>query len=160
MASFSKILVVSGIAVLLLAATVSTHPFDTSKISSNPDEPLGTWISKAQDSQTEIFKSGDKYHGKLLAGWGNELYEKDGKTLRKDAKNPNPALRNQPLLNAIILSDLEYDNGEYKHGNYYDARTGRTFNCTMNMKDDKLEIRIYWKVPIFGLTKTWTRVRS
>ena len=124
------------------------------------DKVLGRWVSKAQDSQTEIFKSGNTYYGTLLAGWGNDLYEKDGKTLRKDTKNPNVALRGQPLLNAVIISGLVYEDGSYKRGTYYDGRTGRTYCCTMRLRDEDLEISIYWKLPLFGLTKKWTRLPS
>ena len=124
----------------------------------DPDQALGRWVSKARDSQTEIFKAGNRYYGRLLAGWGNELYEKDGKTLRKDAKNPDAALRGQPLLNAVILSDLEYQDGEYKNGRYYDARTGKTFGCTMRLRGEGLEIRIFVKFKLLGVTKKWTRV--
>ncbi|AMJ67788.1 hypothetical protein AXW84_21955 [Hymenobacter sp. PAMC 26628] len=122
------------------------------------DKVLGRWVSQAQDSQTEIFKSGGTYSGTLLAGWGNNLYEKDGKTLKKDTKNPDAALRSQTLLNAVILSGLEYRDGEYQNGRCYDARTGKTFGCTMRMRGEGLEIRIYWKFSLLGVTKKWTRI--
>ena len=124
------------------------------------DKVLGRWVSKAGDSQTEIFKSGDTYYGTLLAGWGNNLYEKDGKTLRKDTKNPNVALRGQPLRHAVILSGLMYESGVYKRGTYYDGRTGRTYSCTMRLRGEGLEINIYWKLPLLGMTKKWTRLPS
>ena len=122
------------------------------------DKVLGRWVSKAQDSQTEIFKSGDTYYGTLLAGWGNTLYEPDGTTLKKDVKNPNAARRNQPLLHAVILAGLVYKDGRYKRGTYYDGRTGRTYSCTMRLRGEGLEISIYWKLPLLGLTKKWTRL--
>ena len=122
------------------------------------DKVLGRWVSHAGDSQTEIFKSGDTYYGTLLAGWGNTLYEPDGTTLKKDVKNPDAALRNQPLLHAVILSGLVYEEGSYKRGTYYDGRTGRTYSCTMRLRGEGLEISIYWKLPLLGLTKKWTRL--
>ena len=150
----------SLLAFLFLAANVMVQPADTGE-TPQPDKVLGRWVSQAKDSQTEIFKAGDgAYSGTLLAGWGNNLYEKDGKTLRKDTKNPDAALRSQTLLNAVILSGLVYEDGVYKRGTYYDGRTGKTFSCTMKMQGDGLEIRIYWKLPLLGMTKKWTRLPS
>ena len=124
------------------------------------DKVLGTWVSKAKDSKTRIFRADGKYYGTLLAGRGNDLYEKDGKTLKQDVKNPKPALRSQTLLNTVILSNLTYVDGAYENGDYYDAHSGRTFSCTMRMRDDKLEIRIYAKFRFLGMTKEWTRVAN
>ena len=132
----------------------------TSDPGKNPaaDKVLGKWVSKAQDSKTEIFKSGDTYYGTLLAGWGTTLYEPDGITLKKDTKNHDAARRSQPLLHAVILSGLVYEDGRYKRGTYYDGRTGRTYSCTMQMRGESLEMRIYWKLPLLGMTKKWTRL--
>lgn len=145
------------VASLFLTAHVMAQTLNAGQ---NPeaDKVLGKWISQAKDSQTEIFKSGGTYSGTLLAGWGNTLYEKDGKTLKKDAKNPDAALRSQTLLHAVILSGLVYEDGVYNRGTYYDVRTGKTFSCTMRMRGESLEIRIYWKLPLLGMTKKWTRL--
>ena len=124
------------------------------------DAITGTWVSQAKDSRTELVKTGATYAGKLLAGWGNELYEADGKTLRKDVKNPDARLRDRPLLGMVIISGLRYENGEYKGGKLYDARMGKTFNCNAVMKEGKLEMRIYWGFPLLGMTKKWTRTQE
>ena len=146
----------AGLFFFLTASVMAQTP--TSSKTSDADKVLGTWVSKAGDSKTEILKADGKYYGTLLAGWGNDLYEKDGKTLKKDVNNPNPALRSHTLLNAVILSNLTYVDGAYEKGDYYDVRTGRTFSCTMRMRGEKLEIRIYAKFQWLGMTKEWTRV--
>lgn len=121
------------------------------------DELVGIWVSQAKDSKTEIIKVGNAYSGRLLAGWGNELYEADGKTLRKDVKNPDAKLRDRALLGMVIISDLRYENGVYKGGKLYDARMGKTFSCDMKLNAGALEMRIYWGFPLLGTTKKWTR---
>ncbi len=118
---------------------------------------VGIWVSQAQDSKTEMVKVGTTYSGKLLAGWGNELYEADGKTLCKDVKNPDAKLRDRALLGMVSISDLRYENGVYKGGKLYDARMGKTFSCDMKLNAGALEMRIYWGFPLFGMTKKWTR---
>lgn len=130
------------------------------KIQPGADDILGVWVSQAQDSKTEMVKVGDAYCGKLLAGWGYELYEADGKTPRKDVKNPDAKLRDRALLGMVIISGLRHENGEYKGGKLYDARMGKTFNCDMKRKAGKLEMRIYWGFPLLGMTKRWTRTEK
>ena len=159
-AARAKSVLLNLLAFFFLTTNVMAQTLDTGKASAQADKVLGRWVSQAKDSQTEIFKSGGTYSGTLLAGWGNDLYEKDGKTLRKDTKNPDAALRGQTLLNAVILSGLVYENGVYKRGTYYDVRTGKTFRCIMKMQGEGLEIRIYWKFPLLGMTKKWTRLPS
>ena len=146
------------LAFFFLTTNVMAQTLDTGKTSAQADKVLGKWVSQAKDSQTEIFKSGNTYYGTLLAGWGNTLYEPDGTTLKKDVKNSDATLRGQTLLNAVILAGLVYEDGSYKRGTYYDGRTGRTYSCTMRLRGESLEINIYWKLPLLGLTKKWTRL--
>lgn len=127
------------------------------KTTPGADDVVGIWVSQAKDSKTEIVNTGNTYAGKLLAGWGNELFEADGKTRRKDVKNPDATRRDRTLVGMVILSDLRYENGEYKGGQLYDPRTGKTFRCDMKMNAGTLEMRLYWGFPLLGTTKKWTR---
>ena len=122
------------------------------------DKVLGVWLSEKKDARIEIFKSGNKYAGKLI--WGAEMYEADGKTPLKDTKNPDEALRTRSRLNLVIISDLIYNDGAYTYGHLYDARSGRTYSLKMKLKDDnKLEMRGYYGVSLFRQTMEWTRVK-
>lgn len=148
------------ISLFLLLLTTMTQAPPTGKIKPGADNIVGIWISQAKDSRTEMIKVGNTYCGKLLAGWGNNLYEADGKTLRKDVKNPDVKLRDQALRGMTIISGLRYENGEYTGGQLYDARMSKTFNCDMKMNAGTLEMRIYWGFPILGMTKKWTRTEK
>jgi uncharacterized protein (DUF2147 family) len=124
----------------------------------NADAIIGKWRSEAQDSEMEIYKSGSTYKGKMLAGWGNKMYEADGKTLTKDTKNSDAKLRNRELLNLEFLTDAGYENGVYKGGELYLAVIGRTLKCRMEFEGDKLMMRMYVGLPLFGTTKKWSRI--
>ena len=122
------------------------------------DKVLGLWLSEKKDAKIEIFKSGDKYSGKLI--WGTEMYEADGKTSLKDTKNPDVALLTRTRLNLVIISGLIYDDGTYNDGHLYDARSGRTYSLKMKLKaDNNLEMRGYYGISLFGQTMEWTRVK-
>ena len=81
-------------------------------------------MNETKDAKVEIYKSGNKYFGKII--WGKEIFEPDGKTSKKDSKNSNEELRNRNMLNMIILSDFTYDDGEWTGGELYDPKSGKT----------------------------------
>jgi uncharacterized protein (DUF2147 family) len=121
------------------------------------DKVLGVWLSEKKDARIEIFKSGNKYSGKLL--WGAEMFDVDGKTPLKDTKNPDVALRTRSRLNLVIISGLTYNDREYTDGKLYDARSGKTYSLKMKLTDDNhLDMRGYYGVSLFGQTVKWTRV--
>ncbi|SEW39344.1 hypothetical protein SAMN05428988_5059 [Chitinophaga sp. YR573] len=118
---------------------------------------FGVWLNEDKDAKMEIFKSGNKYFGRLL--WGSGIYEKDGKTPLKDTKNPDPKLRTRTRLNMVFMSDLSYDDGEYTGGKLYDARSGRTYSAKLKLKSvNTLEMRGYFGLSLLGQTVKWTRV--
>ena len=122
------------------------------------DKVLGIWLSEKKDARIEIFKTDNKYSGKLI--WGAEMYEADGKTPLKDTKNPDVALRTRSRLNLVFISELAYDNGAYTDGHLYDARSGKTYSLKMKLKgDNNLEMRGYYGISLFGQTMQWTRVK-
>ncbi len=122
----------------------------------NADVIKGVWVNEAKDAKVEIYKSGNKYSGKIT--WVKDMYEKDGKTIKKDNKNPDEKLRNQSIVNLQILSGFTYDDNEWTGGELYDPKSGKTYKSKMKLKGNTLEIRGYVGSPMFGKTTTWTRV--
>jgi len=122
----------------------------------NADAVKGTWLNSGKDAKVEIYKSGDKYAGKIV--WTKDPYEADGKTLKKDNKNSDENLRNRTILNMIILTNFRYDDGEWVNGSIYDPKNGKTYKSKMKISNGSLEIRGYVGSPAFGKTTTWTKV--
>ncbi|MBO9632866.1 MAG: DUF2147 domain-containing protein [Chitinophagaceae bacterium] len=125
--------------------------------SQQSDKVLGQWLSEDKDGKIEIYKTGNKYFGKLV--WASKMYEADGKTSRKDEKNNNPGLRNRDLKDLVILTNFIYDDGVYIDGKIYDPKSGKTYSCKMTLDGDKLDIRGYVGFSLFGRTTVWTRVK-
>lgn len=121
------------------------------------DKILGIWLSEDKDGKIEIYKSGNKYYGKLI--WGKTMFEADGKTSRKDDKNADAKLRNRNLKDLVILADFTYDDGEYSGGEIYDPKSGKTYRCNMKLEGEKLDIRGYVGISWFGRTSVWTRAQ-
>ena len=127
----------------------------TSIFAQGPDGVKGVWMNEAKDVKVEIYKSGDKYYGKVV--WGKDMYEADGKTLKKDSKNSDASLRNRTVLNMVILSGYTYDDGDWTGGKIYDPKSGKTYDSKMKIKGGNLEIKGYVGSPMFGKTTVWTR---
>lgn len=142
---------ISGLIVSMLAFVV---PVFAQNI--HPDKVIGKWQNEAKDVNIEIFKSDNKYYGKMI--WAKIMFETDGKTSKKDRENSDAKLRNRELKNLVFITNLTYDDNEYTGGQLYDAKTGSTYSCKMELAGEKLKTRGYKGVPMFGKTFTWTRI--
>jgi uncharacterized protein (DUF2147 family) len=121
------------------------------------DRVIGIWQTEEKDAKFDIYKSGNKYYGKLI--WGKNLFESDGKTPKKDHKNPDPKLRSRLLLNLVLLNGFVYDDGSWEDGTIYDPKSGKTYSCEMELVNGRLKITGYIGITLLGRTVTWDRVK-
>ncbi len=117
------------------------------------DAVLGGWINGDDDAKVEIYKSGNKYYGKIT--WLRNPNEDNG-TPKVDDENPDKSKQSQPIMGLVILKDFVFEDGYWKNGTIYDPKNGKTYDCEMWL-DGKtgLKIRGYWG--IVYRTETWTR---
>lgn len=122
----------------------------------SPDQIIGVW--KCEDFKIEIFRSGNTYSGKLL--WAKDMFEADGKTPKKDNKNPDSKLRNRSRQGITHITGLIYKDGEYVDAKLYSVQDGNTYSLKGVLKSvNALETRGYKGVPMIGKTFKWTRVQ-
>ena len=120
------------------------------------DQIIGTW--KCDDYKIEVFKTGNKYSAKLL--WSKEMFEADGKTAKKDVKNPNEKLRGRSVQGLTHITDLAYKDGEYVDGTLYSVQDGNTYSVKGKLKGaNDLETRGYKGIPLVGKSFKWKRVK-
>lgn len=132
--------------------------FSFSAISQNNqgDEIIGEWLNEDKDAKIEIYKNGSAYFGKVI--WGTDFLESDRETSRKDTKNPDEKLRSRNLIDSPLLNDFVFVGGIWDNGTFYDFKSGKTYSCTIKMKNNKLEIRSYVGVSLFGKSTYWERL--
>lgn len=139
------------LAVILLLISMTSF---AQKIS--PDNIIGIW--QCTDYKIEIFKSESSYSAKLL--WSKDMFEADGKTPKKDVKNPNEKLRNRPIQGIVHISALIFKDGEYVDSKLYSVQDGNTYSLKAKLKSiNDLETRGYKGIPMIGKTFNWKRVR-
>lgn len=98
------------------------------------------------DLDVEIYKSGGKYFGKIIAL--NNF--RNGQI--KDMENPDDSKQNDNLLGKIILKNLEFDteDKQWLNGNIYSSEKGiiADFKVT-NMRETEIEVvaskYVFWK---------------
>jgi len=119
-----------------------------------PDQIIGIW--KCDDYKIEVFKTGNTYSAKLL--WSKEMFEADGKTPKKDLKNPDEKLRSRSIEGLTHISGLVYNDGEYLGGKLYSVEDGNTYSFKGKLKGtNELETRGYKGIPLVGKSFKWKR---
>jgi uncharacterized protein (DUF2147 family) len=123
---------------------------------------LGIWKTELDESKVNIFMCGEKICGKII--WlKNPVYtdSRDGEvgTPVIDLKNPDPALNNRPVLGMRILEGFTAEGGNsWGKGTCYDPKSGNTYRGRIHLAaSDRLELRGYIGIPLFGRTSVWTR---
>lgn len=120
------------------------------------DQITGVW--QCDDYRIEVFKAGNTYSARLL--WSKEMFEADGKTSKKDVKNPNEKLRSRPVQGLTHITDLVYKDGEYVDGKLYRVQDGNTYSFKGKLKGpNDLETRGYKGIPLMGKSFKWKRVQ-
>lgn len=118
--------------------------------------PPGVWLMDGEVA-VEIFDCADLLCGRIL--WLLTPRNSEGE-LNKDKKNPNPALRERPLCGLTILWGLHHTPPDrWGAGGFYNPNDGGTYNVAAQLKSaDVIVARIYSGIPLFGKTKTLSRV--
>ncbi|PSL31044.1 DUF2147 domain-containing protein [Chitinophaga ginsengisoli] len=120
------------------------------------DQITGVW--QCDDYKIEVFKAGNTYSAKLL--WSKEMFEADGKTSKKDVKNPNEKLRSRSVQGLTHITDLVYMEGEYVDGKLYSVQDGNMYSFKGKLKrPNELETRGYKGIPLMGKSFKWKRVQ-
>ena len=82
---------------------------------------------------------------------------------KRDAMNPDAALRDRPLFGVTVLDGLlpvPDEPGRWAAGSFYDPRNGRTYGlAATHVSADVLVARVYVGMPFLGVNQTLLRVQ-
>ncbi len=124
----------------------------------NSQSIFGKWYSTNDetgeiDSVIEVYKKQEKAFGKII-----EIKNSERKNAVCDlCKDKN---KNKPILGLNILNGLEKDGEEWSGGTILDPRNGNVYKCFIQLvQQDKLKIRGYLGLSIFGKTAYWQRAK-
>lgn len=148
--------------VLLLAGTV---------LAEDGDAILGLWATDPKggggEAHVEVYKEDGQYFGKIV--WlAESVYPPDDPLgtpgeEKTDLKNPDPDLRDEPVVGLLITRDFVYNGkGLWHKGTIYDPDNGKTYKCKIKFGDNEkvLKVRGFIGFSMLGRTTYWTRVED
>jgi uncharacterized protein (DUF2147 family) len=125
-------------------------------IFSQSNEITGIWLTEDKTAHVQLYIEKGKLFGKII--WLKYPTEPNTKSERKDIENPDPLLRNQPIVGLIMVKGFEKIDHEYRNGTVYDSRDGKIYKGKIWLVDkNTLKMRGYWGM--FYKTETWIRVK-
>ena len=146
-----------ALAAAALAASASLMP----PAAAQEPEPAGLW-------RTHNDRTGQAEALVRIENSGGELRGEVVKVFSPPAPSSNPLceecrgeLRNKPIVGMTILRGLRWDGEQYAGGEILDPDSGTVYRCRVRAVEggNKLEVRGYIGVSLFGRTQTWLRER-
>lgn len=148
----------------LLLVVVFLLPFKSGAVFTflnyEPDAICGEWWTPESDGKMFFYKSAGKYHAKV--SWIKNPNDPETGKPRLDKKNPDPKLRNRPIMGLALFYDFVYDvkKQKYVDGNLYDSNSGNTYSCWFKMiSNNVLELHGYIGFSLIGKSVFFTRVQ-
>ncbi|MFI0491566.1 DUF2147 domain-containing protein [Flavobacterium sp.] len=120
---------------------------------------IGKW--KTIDDETgqaksilEVFEKSGKIYGKVI-----EILDVEHK--KSLCSNCSGDDKNKPILGMIVIKGLTKEGSEYNDGKILDPKNGKLYKCFITLvTKDKLKVRGYIGISLFGRTQYWYRVKS
>lgn len=120
---------------------------------------LGKW--KTIDDETgkekavvEIYEVDGKIYGRIV-----EILEVEHRF--KKCTLCQGTDKDKPIMGLIFIKGLTKDGDEYSGGKILDPKNGKLYKCYITLEgDDKLKVRGYIGISLFGRTQYWKRVKN
>lgn len=119
---------------------------------------IGKWktiddVTGIEKGVVEIFEHKGKIFGKIV-----EIFEADKKHLKCEKCEGED--KNKPILGMNIIKGLTKKDNVYEGGKIVDPKNGKSYHCKIVLDGkDKLIVRGYIGIPLFGRSQTWIRLK-
>ena len=120
---------------------------------------VGKW--KTIDDETgkaksivEIYEKSGKIYGKVV-----DILEEENK--KRVCTNCSGDDKNKPILGMTVIKGLSKEGSQYTNGKILDPKNGKLYKCFITLETkDKLKVRGYIGISLFGRTQYWYRVKN
>jgi uncharacterized protein (DUF2147 family) len=122
----------------------------------NAQEITGKWKTiddKSGETKSiiEIFEKNGTFFGKVV-----EIFNKKKRdALCEKCVEPD---KNKPVLGMVIIKNMKKNKAVYEDGTITDPENGKMYSCSITPKKNKLEVRGYLGISMFGRSQTWEKV--
>ncbi len=136
-----------ALAALLGATTAQAH---------GVGEPAGIWQTQAGDARVKVSKCGGGLCG-VIVSVRDKIDPATGKPAVDD-KNPNPALKNRPMVGLTLFSGMRQVAANKWSGTIYNADDGGSYASNVSVAGPD-QLRVEGCVGAICGGETWTRSR-
>ena len=116
------------------------------------DDPSGLWLTEDGTAKIKIAKCGANVCGSVA--WLKEPNDTSGKP-KVDRNNTDATKRGRPIIGVPIVLAMKPDGADKWSGQIYNAEDGKTYNGSLTLAGNTLQVQ--GCVSVFCKTKTWTR---
>ena len=129
----------------IVAGIANTH-------TASAEVPQGVWLIKGE-AAVQLFDCNGLLCGRIL--WLQARHDFQGQ-LKRDKRNPDPALRQRELCGLTLIRDLRSTGpNRWDDGWFYYPDSGKTYNIKIELtSSDALVARLYQGTSFVGETKT------
>ncbi|MBK8242786.1 MAG: DUF2147 domain-containing protein [Saprospiraceae bacterium] len=118
---------------------------------------LGKW--KTIDDETKQAKSIIEIYKKDQALFAKVIELLPAATIKTCNRCPGEK-NGKSLIGMDIMWNMTPDNNDYSNGQIMDPKSGKIYSCTIALEGtEKLLVRGYIGISLFGRTQTWERVK-
>lgn len=119
--------------------------------------PVGVWRTyDDKDGQAssliQIYEIDGSFEGRVIKLLPRPGHDADARCGRCEGAD-----KDKPITGMRILWGMQADGDEYTGGRIFDPESGNTYRCKMKVSNDKLLVRGFLGVSVFGRTQTWIR---
>ncbi len=128
--------------------------------------PVGYWktiddVTGQPKAILQIFETGNqRLYGRIL-----KIYPRPGYDQNEVCTACSGDKHNKRIVGMVIMMDLKQDKDNpdtWIDGQILDPKNGKTYHCKIRVIDagQRLNVRGYLGMPLFGRTQTWLRVSA
>lgn len=113
----------------------------------------GLWLTDDGKGIVEIAPCGAKMCGRIA-----KILDTSPDVPRTDVNNPDPRMRDRPILGLRTLTGFSLSGDGWKGGRAYDPKTGKSYRSTLKLNPDG-SLKVSGCVLFICQSRRWTRVR-
>lgn len=113
----------------------------------------GVWLTQTGSGKVRIAPCGSKLCGTIV--WVKNPLDKTTGKPQLDVKNPDPALRDRPIVGLQMIRDFKsVPGGRWAGGSIYDPESGKTYASKLNLNPDGT-LKVEGCIAIICQAQTW-----
>lgn len=127
--------------------------------------PVGFWetiddVTGQSKAIIQIWEAENTLHGKIY-----KIHPRPGVNPHELCTACKGVKHNKPILGMAIMENMQKSTETaslWNNGNILDPKNGKTYHCSMQLSESgqKLNVRGYIGLPLFGRSQTWYRVNN